>query len=434
VTTDKDEPAMTDGRECWRLPDTETTIGGSRTLLAPADERADELRQLVRTVLAPHAARAREWDAAGRLPRGVFADLGRAGAFRRRWEKGRTDGLELAVALAEETAAVSSGLGLGVTLHSEVVVALLDWLGKDHHDDLHSAALDGQAIGCFAITEPRGGSDIESVTCTVERTSPSGWHLVGEKRFISNAAVATHALVLARSTGLAEGRNHCLVVVPMDHPGVTVTGSYPKLGGRDCDASHIVLDVELPDEAILGVPGLGLIYVMKALQHERIAVSAQLVSAARASLRLAVAYMRRRTQFDRRLLDHQALRHRVADATTRVWAAESFLSAVVLAAKGGRDVGHESAALKLFCAQMAGEVVDETIQFLGGRGYTSNYPLERVWRDVRLARIGAGTDEIMRELVANRADRSDRAAEALLDRLDAADEPWDIDSEKGEPR
>jgi alkylation response protein AidB-like acyl-CoA dehydrogenase len=330
------------------------------------------------------------------------------------------------VVLAEETAAVSSGLGLAVTLHSEAFIALVQWLGRHAHEDLLHAALDGHAIGCFAVTEPTGGSDIESVSSTVERAPSSGWHLTGRKRFISNAATATHAVVLARGSELQPGRDLCLVVVPMADPGVEVTGSYPTLGAQDCDTSEVLFDVDLADNAVLGTPGLGRIYVMKALEQERIAVSAQLVAATRASLRLAVAYMRRRTQFERRLIDHQALRHRVADATSRLWAAESFLAAVVQAAVDGRDVGHQSAALKLFCAKVAGEVVDEAMQFIGGRGYTSNYPFERVWRDVRLARIGAGTDEIMRELVANSADRPDRSADLLLDRLDEADGPSTI--------
>ncbi len=410
----------------WLLSDTEATVGGGHPLLAPPDERAQELRRIVRTALAGYLDTVYQWEEAGRLPREVFRTLGGHGAFRIRWEGGRTGGLDLAVVLAEETAAVSSGLGLAVTLHSEAFITLVQWLGRPAHEDLLQAALDGDAIGCFAVTEPTGGSDIESVGSTVERTSSSGWHLTGRKRFISNAATATHALVLARGPDLPPGRNLCLVVVPLAGPGVEVTGSYPKLGGDDCDASEVLFDVDLAGDAVLGRPGLGLVYVMKALQQERIAVSAQLVAATRASLRLAVAYMRRRTQFGRRLIDHQALRHRVADATSRLWAAESFLAAVVQAAVAGRDVGHQSAALKLFCAEVAGEVVDEAMQFVGGRGYTSNYPFERVWRDVRLARIGAGTDEIMRELVANSADRADRSAEVLIDRLGQADRPSTI--------
>lgn len=411
-------------QEGWWLADPEMTVGGGRSLLAVPDERCELMRRTVRSALAGYAAATVDWERAGRLPRSVFRSLGESGVFRQRWADGRTGGLDLAVVLAEETATVSSGVGLAVTLHSEAFLGLLRWLGRGRHDALLDRGLDGEAVGCFAVTEPRGGSDIESTSCTVARTS-RGWRLKGEKRFISNAAVATHALALACAPDLPVGRNLCLVVVPMDTSGVEVTGSYPKMGGRDCDTSHLVFDAELGDDAVLGSPGLGLIYIMKALQQERIAVSAQLVSSARASLRLAVAYMRRRTQFDRRLLDHQALRHRVADASSRLWAAESFLAAVVGAARAGRDVGHESAALKLFSAKVAGEVVDEALQFLGGRGYTSNYPVERVWRDVRLARIGAGTDEIMRELVANRADRPDRAAEVLLDRLEEADLPTD---------
>lgn len=400
-----------------------TTVGGRKPLMSPLGPEHLAFRERLRAALAPWEDLAGDWEVEGHLPREIFAVLGDAGVFRERWAPGRTGGLPFAVVIAEETARVSSGLGLAVTLHSEVFVGLLSRLARSPEQiALRDRALAGQAIGCFAITEPTGGSDVAAVRTRARRTS-GGWELQGEKRYTSNAGRATHAALLANIEDFPANRDLGLFVVPLDAPGVEVTGFYPKAGTHSCDAAHVVLATRLGSDALLGTPGLGLLYVMQSLELERIAVSAQLVLASRTAVRLAVGYLRRREQFSRHLSEMQALRHRLADMTARVWSAESFLASVVLAALEGRDVGHETAGLKLTCAATAAYTIDESLQMFGGRGYTANYPLERMWRDVRLARIGAGTDEVMRELIASAVDRPDAEADAVLDWLEAHDVP-----------
>lgn len=402
------------------------TIGVRPRLADPFEAEHHAYRQDLRTCAkawSPEVVAG--WASEGHLPADVFAALGDAGAFTRRWERGALEGLLYAVVLAEEAARVSSGLGLAVTVHTEVFCGLIQRLGRtDRQSELLAAALAGRVIGCFAVTEPRGGSDILGVTTTLT-PGDGGWHVRGEKRFISNAGTATHAVVLARRLDDNAGsrRQEQLVLIPLDANGVNVTGFYPKAGSATCDAAHIQIDTMVGDDALLGVAGLGGVHVMQALELERLAVSAQLLVAARQSLRLAAAYMRRREQFGQRLMDHQALRHRLADMTARTWMCESMLNNVVQGLRKGQRLGPETGALKLLCAETAQQATDEALQFFGGRGYTANYPLQGAWRDVRLARIGAGTDEIMRELVADAIDRADPEYEEVLDGLVADDLP-----------
>jgi alkylation response protein AidB-like acyl-CoA dehydrogenase len=166
-----------------------------------------------------------------------------------------------------------------------------------------------------------------------------------------------------------------------------------------------------------------MVAVQRALELERVAVSAQLLYAARHAQAIAVAWARHRRQFGTRLLDHQALAHRLADCESELVAAESLLNSVLLLAADNRPISVHAAALKLRAAHLAAAVVDNALQTLGGRGYTQNYPLERILRDVRLARIGAGTDEVLRELIAARLDRPDPQYERLIEELQAADLP-----------
>jgi len=319
---------------------------------------------------------------------------------------------------------VSAGLGLAVTLHSEVFLGVLSRAARDDEQRaLMQAGLRGEAIGCFAVTEATGGSDLAAVNTTARRTK-AGWHIHGEKRYVSNGGRATHALVLAQMDGYVNRNALTLFIVPLRDPGVTIPGFFPKLGTNSCDAAHIVFDGEFSESTQLGPPGGGMLLLMEALQYERMAVSAQLVAVAQASLRLAAAWARKRQQFGTRLLALQAIRHRLADVWAETLAVEALLALTVRSAIEGTDVGRATAALKLRCAAVAQKAVDEAMQILGGRGYTANFPLEGWYRDVRLARIGAGTDEVMRELIAADLDSSDMHYDKWLGILIQEDRAW----------
>jgi len=394
------------------IPTTMTAVRTSR------DEAVDAYRSAVRATLEPWADKAEDWDAIGHLPREVFHDLGSNGIFRKRWAPGRGPGLAYSVVLAEETGRLNSGLGLAATLHNETFVGTLRHLARNEHQKtLLADALDGRVIGCFAVTEPTGGSDIGAIRTRAVRRGDS-WHITGHKRFISNAGTATHVLCVARAD-----EELLTFVLPLTEPGVTVEGFYPKLGTNGCDAALLRIDAEAPDAAQLGARGAGMVAVQRALELERVAVSAQLILAARQSQGLALAWARRRKQFGRRLIDHQALAHRWADHEAGILTLEALLNSILLLAADDRPIGVYAAALKLRAADLAQHVVDTALQTFGGRGYTLNFPIERMARDLRLSRIGAGTDEVLRELIAARLDRPHPGFDQAVADLDDRDLP-----------
>lgn len=362
-----------------------------------------------------------EWERAGHVDPQIFRDLGSAGCFAERWEAGRLDGLPYSVVLAEETSRLGGGVNLALSIHAEIFTGALTWLAvNDYQKQLLQRAIAGEAIGCLASTEPEGGSDLLGLRTSLTRCS-EGWRLQGEKRYTSNAGTADHVLVVASDPASQRGINLSLAVVPLDFPGVEVVGFFDKVGIKSCDAAHLRFDAIVPEDMLLGRPGAGLIYISSLLQHERIAVSAELLAAARMCLAMTVAFARRRVHSGVPLIERQALRHRLADARTATWVGEAMLATVVNAARSRRDVSYQTAALKLYCATTVGKVIDECLQMFGGRGYTTNFPLERAWRDARLARIGGGADEVMREVIAAGMDHADGFYDQLIENLELED-------------
>lgn len=365
------------------------------------------------------AGATRAWEEAGHLPLSVMAALGRHGVFRERWRDGAAEGAPLVVAMAEETAVVSSGLALAAMAQSEVFCGALHWLAETGSQrSLLDAALEGTAVGCLGSTEPSGGSSLADIHTTACRDE-GGWRLRGRKSYISNLGGATHVVVLARLSDRLDTRDLSLFVVPLGAPGVTIDGYFPALGLSACDVGQVSLDVVVDSCALLGQPGMGLAYLSGLLQFERLSICAQLVTGARTALGLAAAFGRRRMVGTERLLDKQAMRHRLARCQSQLWLAEAALADLVRRTESGQSAGHRTAALKLEISQIAEHITDSCLQVFGARGYMRDYPLERIWRDVRLARIGGGSDEVMTELVASRLDRPDPRAERQLEELEA---------------
>lgn len=364
------------------------------------------------------------WEREGHTPREAPAALGGAGLFRHRWEDGAEGGLPRLVAMCQEICRVSGGLALVAMGHSEIFIGALRWLGETPSQlSLLEDALDGRVIGCFGATEPQGGSNLRGVRTTAI-AEDGGWRLKGTKRYISNVGRADYVLVLAKPEKPEHVSDLSLFVLPLDHPGVSIDGFFDTVGIHGCDVGQITFDVTLPYDALLGQPGIGLLYATHLLQFERLAICAQLTAAADTALRLAVAYARHRTVGDQRILDKQAIRHKLASCRAELWNLESRLSELVsLAQRNGKMPSHEISALKLTAGESTGRIIDTCMQIFGARGYSKNYPLERLWRDTRLARLGGGTDEVLSDLVASGLDRRDPETDALLARLEALDAP-----------
>ncbi|MGQ0841965.1 acyl-CoA dehydrogenase family protein [Actinokineospora sp.] len=391
------------------------------TATAGIDSELDYRRRLRDALSGITPAAVAEWERVGHLPRRVLADLAAADVFRGRWAPGAQVGIPMVVAMAEESAEICSGLALAAMGHSEIFIGGLHWLGTtEWHRTLLDDALAGRAIGCFGSTEPQGGSDLAGIRTTATRT-PEGWHLRGRKRYVSNLGAATHVVAVARVEG-SQARDLALFVVPLDHAGVRVHGFFEATGVRACDVGEVSFDeVLLPPEALLGTEGMGLAYASRLLQFERLSICAQLLTAVRQSIGLTAAHARRRLVGGVPLLDKQVVRHRLATATARLGVADAALRDVVARGTAKLPFAHQVAALKLVVGELASEVTDGCLQLFGARGYTGNFPLERWWRDVRLARIGGGADEVLTEAVASRLRLPDARFDAALDRYEAAD-------------
>jgi alkylation response protein AidB-like acyl-CoA dehydrogenase len=390
----------------------------------PAEVR--EYRHRLRSFLNPWRSRAPEWEDEGRLPARVFADAGAAGILRQRWQHDRAAGVHHALALADETAKVSPSLSLGLCIHAEVFCGALLTPRTPYLAAVRETALAGGAIGCVASTEWSGGSSIGAPSLRAERVADA-WHLRGEKRFISDGSLATHAVVSATAVDTRRS-GHTLFLVALDAPGVRRQGGYGTLGMRGCDTSLLSFDVDVDDEARLCRVGSGGLHISRVLQMERLLGSRQVLTSARQALAYGVAFLRSRAIDGVRLIDRQALRHRLADCAVDLLAAEALVAHVAARVAAGAPAAREIAAVKLKATSTACRITDEALQFFGGRGYTINYPLERLWRDVRVGRIGGGSDEIMREIIGNGLDREEPGVAAELGEIERRDAPslrWD---------
>lgn len=376
----------------------------------------EEYRERVRAAINVFAAQAPSWERDGHLPRELFATMGEVGAFVDRWTLGPSGGLPFAMALVGEMAQLNGGAAIGMSIHCEVFIQALLRFGGPDHSGVLNAALSGEVIGAAAFTEPTGGSDLFAMRTQATMQPDGWWHLAGQKRYITNAALATHVIVYAR-TGV-DPPAYGLFLVPTNEPGVVITKAFETLGMRSTDTNAITLDVRIPPGSLIGRRNAGLLYALKLLDYERLAASAAVISAARHGLALATAHMRTRQQFGRRLFDHQALAHRLVDRWVDVQAATALVDAAVASARGDELPHHMVAAAKLFSVRAALNALDESIQFFGARGYTEDFPLERMYRDTRLARIGGGTDEVLRQIIAMHLDMPDMASETQISQFE----------------
>jgi alkylation response protein AidB-like acyl-CoA dehydrogenase len=392
---------------------------------APAGPGPEAYRALVRRAAESFdAVEVRGWETERHVPRSALAALAGAGVFAARWEQGAYRGAERLTVLVEEVFRRDSGLALAAIGHSEIFIGALTRHGRgEAHAALLRDALAGRAVGCFAATEPQGGANLAGLECAAERV-PGGWRLTGTKRYVSNLGSATHAVVLARA-GDAEGvADLSLFVVPLDTPGAVIDGYFDTSGVRACDVGQLSLDVRLPEDALLGSAGLGLLYASHLLQFERLAICVLLLAAAERALTLGAAYARERKVLGVRVMDKQIIRHRLALARAELWNLQSRLSELTsFVAREAAMPAHPISALKLTAGQRAAEIIDMCMQIFGARGNTGAYPLEKLWRDCRVARIGGGTDEVLADMVASYLDRADPEAEEFLAAAAAADTP-----------
>jgi alkylation response protein AidB-like acyl-CoA dehydrogenase len=363
----------------------------------------DTLRAFARDELAPHAA---QWDRDHAFPREALRKLGELGALGvvvpETWGGAGLDYVALAVAL-EEIAAGDGATSTIVSVQNSVVCGPILAFGSDAQKSRFlSAQARGERLGCFCLTEPHTGSDASAIATRAERRGDR-YVLNGVKQFITSGANADIAVVFAVTDRGAGKNGISAFIVETRTPGYVVARVEDKLGQRASDTAQIVFEnCEVPVANLLGAEGEGYRIALANLEAGRIGIAAQSVGMARAALEAALAYARERHAFGKPIGEHQAVNFRLADMATQIEVARQMVWHSAALRDAGEPCLKEASMAKLFASEMAERVCSDAIQIHGGYGYVADFPVERIYRDVRVCQIYEGTSDIQR-LVIGRA-------------------------------
>jgi alkylation response protein AidB-like acyl-CoA dehydrogenase len=366
----------------------------------------DTARQFAREQLAPHAA---VWDRESRFPREAVAAMGELGFLGMlvppEWDGAGTDHVSYALALME-VAAGDGACSTIMSVHNSVgCMPILKFGTPAQQERFLKPMARGALLGAFCLTEPQAGSDAAAIKTRAER---DGNHYVlnGVKQFITSGKNGDVAIVFAVTDPAQGKRGISAFIVPTDTPGYRVASVEKKLGQKASDTCQIVFDdLRLTPDLLLGEEGQGYRIALANLEGGRIGIAAQAVGMARAAFEAALAYAQQRQSFGRPIIEHQAVAFRLADMATRIHGAELM----VLEAAALRDAGlpclKEAAMAKLTASEMAEQVCSDAIQIHGGYGYLADFPVERIYRDVRVCQIYEGTSDIQRLVIARELTR-----------------------------
>lgn len=362
---------------------------------------ADAVRDFAQERLKPFAE---QWDKEHRFPREAIAEMAELGLFGmlvpEQWGGSDTGYVAYAMAL-EEIAAGDGACSTIMSVHNSVgCVPILKFGSEQQKQQFLQPLASGAMLGAFALTEPQAGSDASSLK-TRARLDGDHYVLNGSKQFITSGQNAGVVVVFAVTDPAAGKRGISAFIVPTDAPGYQVTRVEEKLGQHASDTCQIVFDdVRIPLANRLGEEGQGYKIALANLEGGRIGIASQAVGMARAAFEVARDYARERQSFGKPLIEHQAVAFRLADMATRVAVARQMVLHAAALRDAGRPALQEASMAKLFASEMAEKVCSDALQTLGGYGYLSDFPLERIYRDVRVCQIYEGTSDIQRMVIA----------------------------------
>ncbi|MDP9898233.1 acyl-CoA dehydrogenase family protein [Variovorax ginsengisoli] len=370
-------------------------------LLTPDQEAIrDAVRDFAQAELWPHAP---AWDREHAFPKAAHQGLAALGAYGIcvPEEDGGAglDYLTLALVL-EEIAAGDGGTSTAISVTNCPVNAILMRYGSAQQKKQWLQPLaQGKMLGAFCLTEPQAGSDASSLRTTARKTA-DGYVIDGVKQFITSGKNGQVAIVIAMTDKAAGKKGMSAFLVPTDAPGYTVARLEDKLGQHSSDTAQINFDAcRIPAENLIGQEGEGYKIALGALEGGRIGIAAQSVGMARSAFDVALAYAKERQAFGGAIFDQQAVGFRLADCATQLEAARQLIWHAASLRDAGRPCLKEAAMAKLFASEMAERVCSAAIQTLGGYGYVNDFPLERIYRDVRVCQIYEGTSDIQKLLI-----------------------------------
>jgi len=361
----------------------------------------DAARSFASAELAPFAA---AWDRDASFPAEALARLGQLGMLGMlvppAWSGAGLDHVAYALAI-EEIAAGDGATSTIVSVHNSVGCGPILRFGSDAQKEQFLRPMArGEWLGAFCLTEPGAGSDAAALT-TRAVPSERGWVLEGTKQFVTSGKNAQVAIVFAVTDPSAGKRGISAFIVPTHTPGYRVARLEKKLGQRASDTAQVVLEgCEVARDQLLGAEGDGYRIALANLEGGRIGIAAQAVGMARAALTAAHQYAQQRKTFGVALVGHQAVAFRLADMATQIEVARQMVLHAACLRDAGRPCLREASMAKLFASEMAERVCSDAIQIHGGYGYVEDYPVERIYRDVRVCQIYEGSSDIQRMIIA----------------------------------
>ncbi len=360
----------------------------------------ETVKKFCQAEIAPHTE---EWDEAGIFPKELFKKAGDLGFFGIRLDP-RWGGLGLdwwatAAYLEGLSYANNGGVTMALMVQSDITLPVLAELGTDEqNEEFLKPAIAGDRVAALGISEPGGGSDVGALKT---RAREEGDELVisGQKLWITNGTRADF-MILAVRTGEERYKGISMVLFPTDVKGFSVGKKLKKVGNLSSDTAELFFDnARIPRRYVLGEIGKGFYYTMHNFQGERLASALGAVAAMERAMEYAIAYGKERKAFGQPIGEFQVWRHRFAEHLTSIEAAKWLTYRAVDLLNHGQRAVREITMAKLYTSELSQRVMYDCMQIFGGFGYTTEYPISRFWRDVRLHTIGAGASEIMKEIL-----------------------------------
>jgi len=360
----------------------------------------ESIHAFVTKELAPHAE---EWEETT-FPDSVFRRMGELGFLGLSYPEeygGQGGDYFCNLVLGEElTYANSGGLAMGIAVHTDMATPPVHLFGTEEQKQQYLVpSIKGEKISSLGITEPDAGSDVAGIKTRAVRDGDE-YVINGSKTYITNGHRSDYIVLVTKTDPDAGYDGFTLFLVDMDTEGVIREKRLQKLGMHASDTALLAFqDVRVPETAVLGQVGKGFYHIMWELQGERLIGAAGCVAGAQHCMDRTLQYALERTAFGRQIGKFQVIRHKFAEMATKIEAARQLVYTTAWRFANGEYPVREISMAKLYASRIAVEVADECIQIHGGAGYMKEYGVERVWRDMRLNRIGAGTDEIMLDVI-----------------------------------
>ena len=360
----------------------------------------DALRSFAQERLAPQAAR---WDKEHYFPKAELKELAQLGAFGvavpEQYGGAGLDYVSLALVL-EEIAAGDGGISTIISVNNCPVCSIaMMYANEEQKERFLRPLAQGQMLGAFCLTEPHVGSDASALRTTAVRDG-GDYVINGVKQFITSGKNGDVAIVIAVTDKTAGKKGMSAFIVPTGNPGYQVARLEDKLGQHSSDTAQINFEnCRIPAANLIGAEGEGYRIALSALEGGRIGIAAQSVGMARAAFECALQYSKERESFGQPIFNHQAVGFRLAECATQIEAARQLIWHAASLRDAGLPCLKEAAMAKLFASEMAERVCSAAIQTLGGYGVVSDFPVERIYRDVRVCQIYEGTSDVQKILI-----------------------------------